>query len=195
MNLFKSTERKLHEDKEIELVVAEMNAGYLDDVAYAKAFKKAKGNADYAKSIYIDERLYRIKEIFPLQQQKEQLARQKANFTEQERLLALELEKLHKKQKNAQADIKEFNRWSLLSFLFFAGLTVSLFLIGETQLAIFGLLATCVCVLVFVVWDMVLQNRVQSIDDEIQRKRNTKKSSSSLLLFLVLAGTVIWLIY
>ena len=195
MNLFKSTERKLHEDKEIELVVAEMNAGYLDDVAYAKAFKKAKGNADYAKSIYIDERLYRIKEIFPLQQQKEQLARQKANFTEQERLLALELEKLHKKQKNAQADIKEFNRWSLLSFLFFAGLTVSLFLIGETQLAIFGLLATCVCVLVFVVWDMVLQNRVQSIDDEIQRKQNTKKSSSSLLLFLVLAGTVIWLIY
>ena len=126
MNLFKSTERKLHEDKEIELVVAEMNAGYVDDVAYAKAFKKAKGNADYAKSIYIDERLYRIKEIFPLQQQKEQLARQKeqlamqkANFTEQERLLALELEKLHKKQKNAQADIKEFNRWSLLSFLFF----------------------------------------------------------------------------
>jgi len=195
MNLFKSTERKLHEDKEIELVVAEMNAGYVDDVAYAKAFKKAKGNADYAKSIYIDERLYRIKEIFPLQQQKEQLARQKANFTEQERLLALELEKLHKKQKNAQADIKEFNRWSLLSFLFFAGLTVSLFLIGETQLAIFGLLATCVCVLVFVVWDMVLQNRVQSIDDEIQRKQNTKKSSSSLLLFLVLAGTVIWLIY
>ena len=195
MNLFKSTERKLHEDKEIELVVAEMNAGYLDDVAYAKAFKKAKGNADYAKSIYIDERLYRIKEIFPLQQQKEQLALQKADFTEQERLLALELEKLHKKQKNAQADIKEFNRWSLLSFLFFAGLTVSLFLIGETQLAIFGLLATCVCVLVFVVWDMVLQNRVQSIDDEIQRKRNTKKSSSSLLLFLVLAGTVIWLIY
>ena len=195
MNLFKSTERKLHEDKEIELVVAEMNAGYVDDVAYAKAFKKAKGNADYAKSIYIDERLYRIKEIFPLQQQKEQLARQKANFTEQERLLALELEKLHKKQKNAQADIKEFNRWSLLSFLFFAGLTVSLFLIGETQLATFGLLATCVCVLVFVVWDMVLQNRVQSIDDEIQRKQNTKKSSSSLLLFLVLAGTVIWLIY
>ena len=195
MNLFKSTERKLHEDKEIELVVAEMNAGYLDDVAYAKAFKKAKGNADYAKSIYIDERLYRIKEIFPLQQQKEQLALQKADFTEQERLLALELEKLHTKQKNAQADIKEFNRWSMLSFLFFAGLTVSLFIIGETQLAIVGLLATCVCVLVFVVWDMVLQNRVQSIDDEIQRKQNTKKSSSSLLLFLVLAGTVIWLIY
>ena len=101
MSLFKSLERKLHEDQEIALVVAEMNAGYLDDVAWAKAFKKAKGDADYANSIYIDERLYRIKEIYPLQKYKEQV-------TAQEKLLALELEKLQKKQQKAKTEIKEF---------------------------------------------------------------------------------------
>ena len=110
-------------------------------------------------------------------------------------MLALELEQLHTKQEKAKAEIKEFNRWSFLSFLFFGGLTVLLFINGETQLAVFGLIATCLSVLVFVVWDMVLQNRKQTIDNEIQRKQNTKKSSSSLLLFLVLAGVLIWLIY
>ena len=195
INLFKSPERKLLEDKEIELVVAEMNAGYLDDVAYAKAFKKAKGNADYAKSIYIEERLYRIKEIYPLQMQKEQLAQKREQLSEQERLLALELEKLHTQQQKVEAEIKEFNLWSFLSFLFFGGLTVLLFINGETQLAVFGIIATCLSVLVFVVWDMVLQKRKQNIDEEIQRKQNIKKSSSSLLLFLVLVGIVIWLIY
>jgi len=195
MSFFKSPESKLLEDQEIELVVTEMNAGYIDDVAFAKAYKKAKGNEDYAKSIYIEERLYRIKEIYPLQKQKEQLVQQREQFTEQERLLALELEQLHTKQEKAKAEIKEFNRWSFLSFLFFGGLTVLLFINGETQLAVFGLIATCLSVLVFVVWDMVLQNRKQSIDDEIQRKQNSKKSSSSLLLFLVLAGVLIWLIY
>ena len=42
MNLFKSPESKLLEDKEIELVVAEMNAGYLDDVAFAKALESER---------------------------------------------------------------------------------------------------------------------------------------------------------
>ena len=195
INLFKSPERKLLEDKEIELVVAEMNAGYLDDVAYAKAFKKAKGNADYAKSIYIEERLYRIKKIYPLQMQKEQLAQKREQLSEQERLLALELEKLHTQQQKVEAEIKEFNLWSFLSFLFFGGLTVFLFINGETQLAVFGIIATCLSVLVFVVWDMVLQKRKQNIDEEIQRKQNIKKSSFPLLLFLVLLGIVIWLIY
>jgi len=195
MSFFKSPESKLLEDQEIELVVAEMNAGYIDDVAFAKAFKKAKGNEDYAKSIYIEERLYRIKEIYPLQKHKEFLAQQKAQVTEQERLLALELEKLHTKQQKVEAEIKEFNLWSFLSFLFFGGLTVLLFINGETQLAVFGIIATCLSVLVFVVWDMVLQKRKQNIDEEIQRKQNIKKSSSSLLLFLVLVGVVIWLIY
>ena len=195
INLFKSPERKLLEDKEIELVVAEMNAGYLDDVAYAKAFKKAKGNADYAKSIYIEERLYRIKKIYPLQMQKEQLAQKREQLSEQERLLALELEKLHTQQQKVEAEIKEFNLWSFLSFLFFGGLTVFLFINGETQLAVFGVIATCLSVLVFVVWDMVLQKRKQNIDEEIQRKQNIKKSSFPLLLFLVLIGIVIWLIY
>jgi len=195
INLFKSPERKLLEDKEIELVVAEMNAGYLDDVAYAKAFKKAKGNADYAKSIYIEERLYRIKEIYPLQMQKEQLAQKREQLSEHERLLALELEKLHTQQQKVEAEIKEFNLWSFLSFLFFGGLTVLLFINGETQLAVFGIIATCLSVLVFVVWDMVLQKRKQNIDEEIQRKQNSKKSSFPLLLFLVFLGIVIWLIY
>ena len=195
INLFKSPERKLLEDKEIELVVAEMNAGYLDDVAYATAFKKAKGNADYAKSIYIEERLYRIKKIYPLQMQKEQLAQKREQLSEQERLLALELEKLHTQQQKVEAEIKEFNLWSFLSFLFFGGLTVFLFINGETQLAVFGIIATCLSVLVFVVWDMVLQKRKQNIDEEIQRKQNIKKSSFPLLLFLVLIGIVIWLIY
>lgn len=195
MSFFKSPESKLLEDQEIELVVAEMNAGYIDDVAFAKAFKKAKGNEDYAKSIYIEERLYRIKEIYPLQKQKEFLAQQKEQVTEQERLLALELEKLHTKQQKVEAEIKEFNLWSFLSFLFFGGLTVLLFINGETQLAVFGIIATCLSVLVFVVWDMVLQKRKQNIDEEIQRKQNIKKSGSSLLLFLVLVGIVIWLIY
>ena len=195
INLFKSPERKLLEDKEIELVVAEMNAGYLDDVAYAKAFKKAKGNTDYAKSIYIEERLYRIKKIYPLQMQKEQLAQKREQLSEQERLLALELEKLHTQQQKVEAEIKEFNLWSFLSFLFFGGLTVFLFINGETQLAVFGIIATCLSVLVFVVWDMVLQKRKQNIDEEIQRKQNIKKSSFPLILFLVLLGIVIWLIY
>jgi hypothetical protein len=195
MSFFKSPESKLLEDQEIELVVAEMNAGYIDDVAFAKAFKKAKGNEDYAKSIYIEERLYRIKEIYPLQKQKEFLAQQKEQVTEQERLLALELEKLHTKQQKVEAEIKEFNLWSFLSFLFFGGLTVLLFINGETQLAVFGIIATCLSVLVFVVWDMVLQKRKQNIDEEIQRKQNIKKSGSSLLHFLVLVGIVIWLIY
>lgn len=195
MSLFKSPERKLLEDAEIELVVAEMNAGYLDDVAYAKAFKKAKGNADYAKSIYIEERLYRIKEIYPLQKQKEQLAKQREQLTAEEKLLAVELEKLHTKQQKAKAEIKEFNLWSFLCFMFLGGLTVLLFFNNVTQLAVFGLIATCLCVLVFVVWDMVLQNRKKSIDDEIKRKQKAQKPSSPLLLFLVLAGIIIWLIY
>ena len=168
MSLFESPERKLHEDQEIALVVAEMNAGYLDDVAWAKAFKKAKGDADYANSIYIDERLYRIKEIYPLQKYKEQV-------TAQEKLLALELEKLQKKQQKAKTEIKEFKFWSILCVLIFGSVTIELSINGETQFAVFGLFATCSCILVSVVWEMLLKKRVQSIDDEIQRKRNTKK--------------------
>ena len=160
MSLFKSPERKLHEDQEIALLVAEMNAGYLDDIAWAKAFQKAKGDADYANSIYIDERLYRIKEIYPLQKYKEQV-------TAQEKLLALELEKLQKKQQKAKTEIKEFKVWSILCVLIFGSVTIVLSINGETQFAVFGLFATCSCILVSVVWEMLLKKRVQSIDDEI----------------------------
>lgn len=60
MDFLKTPETRLHDDAKIQDIIDELNSGEIDDVAWAKALKGAKGNTSYAKALYIDERIKRL---------------------------------------------------------------------------------------------------------------------------------------
>ncbi len=65
--------------KEIQLVLDEIRGGQIDDVAMAKAFQKAKGDRAYAETLYINERLRRIKD-FIVKHENDKLNQQEAKL-------------------------------------------------------------------------------------------------------------------
>ena len=60
MDFFKTPEMRLFEDAKKQQVIDEVNSGNLDEVAWAKALKSAKGNIAYANALYIDERIKQL---------------------------------------------------------------------------------------------------------------------------------------
>ena len=54
---------RLHDDSKIQEIIDELNSGERDDVAWAKALKRAKGNTAYAQALYIDERIKRLADL------------------------------------------------------------------------------------------------------------------------------------
>ena len=66
MNFLQTPEMRLHDDRKIEVLLAEFEAGIVDDIAWVKALKSAKGNESYAKALYFDERIKRIEDHWPV---------------------------------------------------------------------------------------------------------------------------------
>ena len=60
---FQSAKGRLEEDDEIAFVLEEISTSGYDEVALAKAFEEAEGNPDKAKSVYIRNRIRRLKDM------------------------------------------------------------------------------------------------------------------------------------
>ena len=60
MDFLKTPEMRLHADAKVQDIINEMRSGEIDDVAWAKALKTAKGDTPYAEALYIAERIKRL---------------------------------------------------------------------------------------------------------------------------------------
>ena len=60
MDFLKTPEMRLHADAKVQDIINEMRSGEIDDVAWAKALKTAKGDTPHAEALYIAERIKRL---------------------------------------------------------------------------------------------------------------------------------------
>jgi len=175
MDFLKTPEIRLNEDLQIEHVIQEFDAGIIDDVAWAKALKKAKGNESYAKALYIDERIQRIKDL-----------RSMAPIVQKE----LDLKNLEDQRKLTSKDVKSFLFKSMVVIAFLSIATCSLYYLQIPAIALYSLIITALAVLVSLFWLCVLQGRTDRINEQIDEITNPQKSDTILwkLLILTLLG-------
>ena len=174
------SETRLYEDQEIQLVIEEMKDGNIDEVAMAKAVQQSKGDKEYAKSLYINERIRRKKDIFVLENADNIL------LEEREAKLSHEVEVLKKQKSVIEKEIKHLTFWTNSLVITAFTLTIFLFFSFKTTFALYGLIITVLLIVLASVLDAPLKKRLTKVSEELEAKIDSKKSKISLFQFLIL---------
>ena len=192
MNFLQTPEMRLHDDRKIEVVLAEFEAGIVDDIAWVKALKSAKGNESYAKALYFDERIKRIEDHWHTQQKR---LLDDADFK-----LAEQLASLSKEMDEVKDRTRLFEKRSVTVMGSLCIASVTLFVYEQIQLAFYTLVILVFFFILFIIKEIGLDNKKNRINDQIKSIDKVSKTSnpaSKILITLVtvFSAWVVFLIY
>ena len=189
MNFLQTPETRLHDDRKIEVVLAEFEAGIVDEIAWVKALKSAKGNENYAKALYFDERIKRLEDAWQTEQKR---LLDNADFK-----LAEQLASLSKDMDIVNDQIKSFKKQSVTVMGLLCVVTVALFAFEQIQLALFTLLLILLVFTFFVIKETSLDREKKRINEKIEsidKANNTAQPASKFLIIVALAFSA-WIVF
>ena len=189
MKFLQTPEMRLHDDRKIEFVLAEFEAGIVDEIAWVKALKSAKGNENYAKALYFDERIKRLEDAWHTEQK---LLLDNADFK-----LAEQLASLSKDMDVVKDQIKSFKKQSITIMGLLCVFTITLFAYGQIQLALGALLLVLLMFTFFVIKETSLDREKRRINEKIEsidKANNTAQPASKFLIIVALAFSA-WIVF
>ena len=189
MNFLQTPEMRLHDDRKIEVVLAEFEAGIVDDIAWVKALKSAKGNESYAKALYFDERIKRIEDHWHTQQKR---LLDDADFK-----LAEQLASLSKEMDEVKDRTRLFKKRSVTVMGSLCIASVTLFVYEQIQLAFYTLVILVFFFILFIIKEIGLDNKKTRINDQIKSIDKVSKTSNSVSKILIILVTVFsaWVVF
>ena len=189
MNFLQTPEMRLHDDRKIEVVLAEFEAGIVDDIAWVKALKSAKGNESYAKALYFDERIKRIEDHWHTQQKR---LLDDADFK-----LAEQLASLSKEMDEVKDRTRLFEKRSVTVMGSLCIASVTLFVYEQIQLAFYTLVILVFFFILFIIKEIGLDNKKTRINDQIKSIDKVSKTSNSVSKILIILVTVFsaWVVF
>ena len=189
MNFLQTPEMRLHDDRKIEVVLAEFEAGIVDDIAWVKALKSAKGNESYAKALYFDERIKRIEDHWHTQQKR---LLDDADFK-----LAEQLASLSKEMDEVKDRTRLFEKRSVTVMGSLCIASVTLFVYEQIQLAFYTLVILVFFCILFIIKEIGLDNKKTRINDQIKSIDKVSKTSNSVSKILIILVTVFsaWVVF
>ena len=198
MKFLQTPEMRLHDDRKIEFVLAEFEAGIVDDIAWVKALKSAKGNESYAKALYFDERIKRLEDHWHTQQKRSlddadfKLAKQLASLSKEKQLASLS-----KEMDTVNDQTKSFKKQSVTIMGLLCVFTVTLFAYGQIQLALGALLLVLLVFTFFVNKETSLDREKRSINEKIESidKANNVAQPASKFLIIVALAISTWIVF
>ena len=189
MNFLQTPEMRLHDDRKIEVVLAEFEAGIVDDIAWVKALKSAKGNESYAKALYFDERIKRIEDHWHTQQKR---LLDDADFK-----LAEQLASLSKEMDEVKDRTRSFKKRSVTVMGSLCVVSVTLFVYEQIQLAFYTLVILVFFFILFIIKEIGLDNKKARINDQIKSIDKVSKTSNPASKILITLVTVFsaWVVF
>ena len=189
MKFLQTPETRLHDDRKIEFVLAEFEAGIVDEIAWVKALKSAKGNENYAKALYFDERIKRLEDAWHTEQK---LLLDNADFK-----LAEQLASLSKDMDVVKDQIKSFKKQSITIMGLLCVFTITLFAYGQIQLALGALLLVLLMFTFFVIKETSLDREKRRINEKIESidKANNVAQPASKFLIIVALAISTWIVF
>ena len=189
MKFLQTPEMRLHDDRKIEFVLAEFEAGIVDEIAWVKALKSAKGNENYAKALYFDERIKRLEDAWHTEQK---LLLDNADFK-----LAEQLASLSKDMDVVNDQIKSFKKQSITIMGLLCVFTITLFAYGQIQLALGALLLVLLIFTFFVIKETSLDREKRRINEKIESidKANNVAQPASKFLIIVALAISTWIVF
>ena len=189
MNFLQTPEMRLHDDRKIEVVLAEFEAGIVDDIAWVKALKSAKGNESYAKALYFDERIKRIEDHWHTQQKR---LLDDADFK-----LAEQLASLSKEMDEVKDRTRLFKKRSVTVMGSLCIASVTLFVYEQIQLAFYTLVILVFFFILFIIKEIGLDNKKTRINDQIKSIDKVSKTSNPASKILITLVTVFsaWVVF
>ena len=189
MKFLQTPEMRLHDDRKIEFVLAEFEAGIVDEIAWVKALKSAKGNENYAKALYFDERIKRLEDAWHTEQK---LLLDNADFK-----LAEQLASLSKDMDVVNDQIKSFKKQSITIMGLLCIFTITLFAYGQIQLALGALLLVLLMFTFFVIKETSLDREKRRINEKIESidKANNVAQPASKFLIIVALAISTWIVF
>ena len=189
MKFLQTPEIRLHDDRKIEFVLAEFEAGIVDEIAWVKALKSAKGNENYAKALYFDERIKRLEDAWHTEQK---LLLDNADFK-----LAEQLASLSKDMDVVKDQIKSFKKQSITIMGLLCVFTITLFAYGQIQLALGALLLVLLMFTFFVIKETSLDREKRRINEKIEsiNKANNVAQPASKFLIIVALAISTWIVF
>lgn len=182
MKFLQTPEMRLHDDRKIEFVLAEFEAGIVDEIAWVKALKSAKGNENYAKALYFDERIKRLEDAWQTEQKR---LLDNADFK-----LAEQLASLSNDMDVVNDQIKSFKKRSVTIVGLLCVFSITLFAFGQIQLALGTLLLVLLIFTFFVTKETSLEREKKRISvkiESINKANNAAQPESIFLIILALA--------
>ena len=189
MKFLQTPEMRLHDDRKIEFVLAEFEAGIVDEIAWVKALKSAKGNENYAKALYFDERIKRLEDAWQTEQKR---LLDNADFK-----LAEQLASLSKDMDIVNDQIKSFKKQSVTVMGLLCVVTVALFAFEQIQLALFTVLLILLVFTFFVIKETSLDREKRRINEKIEsidKANNVAQPASKFLIIAALAIST-WIVF
>ena len=189
MKFLQTPEMRLHDDRKIEFVLAEFEAGIVDEIAWVKALKSAKGNENYAKALYFDERIKRLEDAWHTEQKR---LLDNADFK-----LAEQLASLSKDMDVVNDQIKSFKKQSITIMGLLCIFTITLFAYGQIQLALGALLLVLLMFTFFVIKETSLDREKRRINEKIESidKANNVAQPASKFLIIVALAISTWIVF
>ena len=189
MKFLQTPEMRLHDDRKIEFVLAEFEAGIVDEIAWVKALKSAKGNENYAKALYFDERIKRLEDAWHTEQKR---LLDNADFK-----LAEQLASLSKDMDVVKDQIKSFKKQSITIMGLLCVFTITLFAYGQIQLALGALLLVLLMFTFFVIKETSLDREKRRINEKIEsiNKANNVAQPASKFLIIVALAISTWIVF
>ena len=189
MKFLQTPETRLHDDRKIEFVLAEFEAGIVDEIAWVKALKSAKGNENYAKALYFDERIKRLEDAWQTEQKR---LLDNADFK-----LAEQLASLSKDMDIVNDQIKSFKKQSVTVMGLLCVVTVALFAFEQIQLALFTVLLILLVFTFFVIKETSLDREKKRINEKIESidKANNTAQPKSIFLIIVALAISAWIVF
>ena len=189
MKFLQTPEMRLHDDRKIEFVLAEFEAGIVDEIAWVKALKSAKGNENYAKALYFDERIKRLEDAWQTEQKR---LLDNADFK-----LAEQLASLSKDMDIVNDQIKSFKKQSVTVMGLLCVVTVALFAFEQIQLALFTVLLILLVFTFFVIKETSLDREKKRINEKIESidKANNTAQPKSIFLIIVALAISAWIVF
>ena len=162
-----------------------------DERRKAEAFAKAsaKGNENYAKALYFDERIKRLEDAWQTEQKR---LLDNADFK-----LAEHLASLSKDMDIVNDQIKSFKKQSVTVMGLLCVVTLALFAFEQIQLALFTLLLILLVFTFFVIKETSLDREKRRINEKIEsidKANNTAQPASKFLIIVALAISA-WIVF
>ena len=189
MKFLQTPEMRLHDDRKIEFVLAEFEAGIVDEIAWVKALKSAKGNENYAKALYFDERIKRLEDAWQTDQKR---LLDNADFK-----LAEQLASLSKDMDIVNDQIKSFKKQSVTVMGLLCVVTVALFAFEQIQLALCALLLILALFTFFVIKETGLDRKKRRINNKIEKLDKASNASQPASKFLIIMAVAVsaWIVF